>query len=161
MLALVCLACTRPAQGPLPGDSDNSYKPTERTPAAASPRAPWPDYAAARSWPAISGAPFVSRGHPPAGSVEVHVSPESQAAYVGLVPDTVFAEGALLTELSAHPGSGPSYAMRKMAGKWAFFELDSAGALVASGQLALCAGCHAEAPGDGVFGLPRDPPAPH
>ena len=155
-------ACTRPAQGPLPGDSEASFKPSERTlPIAKAPALPpWPEYATARSWPALDAAPFVSRGHPPAGSVEVHVSPESRAAYLGLVRDTLFPDGTLLTELAARAGAGPSYAMRKSSGKWRFFQLDPEGAVLASGQLALCVGCHAEAPADGVFGLPSDPSAP-
>jgi hypothetical protein len=46
--------------------------------------------------------------------------------------------------------------MRKAGGSWAYFELDAQGGVVSSGALTLCAGCHAEAPADGVFGLPRE-----
>jgi len=156
-LTLLLVACTRPAQGPLPGDSDASYKPSASAPQTEpSRKTPWADYAAARSSPAVTRSPFTSAGHPLAGSVEVHVSSESRDAYLGLVPDTVFPDGALLAELCAKPGSGPSYAMRKTGGSWAFYMLDEQGALVASGQLPFCAGCHQQAPADGVFGLPRD-----
>jgi len=156
-LALLFAACARPAQGPLPGDSDASYKPTVRA-ARIPPRVEkaWSEYEAVRAWSAASPAPFVSAGHPLAGAVEVHVSPESRAAYLGLVPDTVLPEGTLLAELPAHAGSGPGYAMRKTREAWIFFELDAQGALLASGPLPLCIGCHAQAPADGVFGLPRE-----
>jgi hypothetical protein len=46
--------------------------------------------------------------------------------------------------------------MRKAGGSWSFFELDAHGGVLASGPLSLCAGCHAQAPADYVFGLPRE-----
>ena len=87
--------------------------------------------------------------------MDVRVSPESRATYSALVADSVFPEGSVLTELS-HAGDGRGYGMRKAAGNWSFFELDANGGVTASGALALCAGCHAQAPADGAFGLPRE-----
>jgi hypothetical protein len=80
----------------------------------------------------------------------------ARANYAALVADTVFPDGSLLAELS-HNAAGNSYVMRKNAGVWSYFELDPQGLVLASGALALCAGCHAQAPADSVFGLARTP----
>ena len=122
----------------------------------AAPAAPtWDAYAQVSQWPALNEAPFTSRGHQPEQAVDIRVSPESRPTYIALVTDSVFSDGAVLAEL-AHAGEGRGYAMRKAAGSWAYFELDAHGGVLASGALPLCAGCHAQAPADGVFGLPRD-----
>lgn len=113
-------------------------------------------YAEVQHWPAVSAAPFTSRGHQPEQSVEVRVNELAHASYTALVTDTVFPEGSLLVELPSGPGHG--YAMRKASGVWSYFELDAKGGLLASGTpLALCDGCHAQAPADHVFGPPRAP----
>jgi hypothetical protein len=59
----------------------------------------------------------------------------------------------------AHPSAngGFGYAMRKAGTEWTFVRLSAQGGVLESGALALCAGCHAQAPADHVFGLPRDP----
>ena len=84
----------------------------------------------------------------------MRVNDLARPAYTALVTDTVFPDGSVLAEL-AHGTSGQGYVMRKSAGTWSYFELDSRGALLASGALPLCSGCHAQAPADCVFGLPR------
>lgn len=87
---------------------------------------------------------------------DVRVNDAASSSYRALVTDTVFPDGAVLVEL-ARTGTGHGYAMRKMSGNWSYFELDAQGAVLASGSLTLCAGCHAQAPADHVFGLPRAP----
>jgi hypothetical protein len=98
----------------------------------------------------------MSRGHLPEQQVDVRVSDVARANYVALVSDTVFPDGSLLAQLS-HSASGHGYVMRKSAGVWSYFELDPRGTVLASGVLTLCAGCHAQAHSDHVFGLPRTP----
>src|SRR4051812_7652283 len=110
-------------------------------------------YAEVQHWPAANAAPFTSRGHQPEQSVEVRVNDAARTSYGALVTDTVFPEGSVLVELSQ--GGGHSYAMRKTRGVWSYFELDAKGRLLASGALTLCAGCHAQAPADRIFGPPR------
>jgi hypothetical protein len=148
------LACTHPVEGPLAGASDAPTKPAEieRPPAPAAPT--WDAYADVQSWPAVNAVPFTARGHQPEQQVDVRVSPESRVTYSTLVVDSVFSDGCVLAELS-HSGDGRGYGMRKAGGSWSFFELDARGGVLASGPLRLCAGCHAQAPADCVFGLPR------
>lgn len=85
----------------------------------------------------------------------MRVSPECRPLYEALVSDSLFPDGSVLAELS-HGAAGPGYGMRKIGGSWRFFELNAEGGVISSGALSLCAGCHAQAPADGVFGLPRD-----
>ena len=120
------------------------------------PRGAWPGYDELLRLPAITSSPFTSHGHQPEQPVDVRVNEVARATYVALVTDAVFPDGSLLAELS-HGASGNGYVMRKSAGVWSYFELDSQGVLLASGTLPLCSGCHRQAPADGVFGLPRTP----
>jgi hypothetical protein len=150
----LCVACAPVAQGPLAGSSDAWKKASEPARAPAPPAPAWEVYANAKQWPTANAAPFISRGHQPELPVDVRVSPEIRATYTGLVVDSTFPEGSVLTELS-HADGGRGYAMRKERGNWRFYVLDANGGLLSSGALPLCAGCHAQAPSDGVFGLPR------
>jgi len=152
----VCASCAPAAQGPLAGSSDAWKKGSEPEPLPAPPASTWEVYAQAKQWPTANAAPFISRGHQPEQPVDVRVSPEIRATYSDLVVDSTFPDGSVLTELSRAPG-GRGYAMRKEGGNWQFFALDGNGGLLSSGALSLCAGCHAQAPSDGVFGLPRVP----
>jgi len=86
--------------------------------------------------------------------VEVRANEVARAHYTALVTDTVFPNGSVLAQLP-RSGTGNGYVMRKDAGQWSYFELDSRGALVGEGAVAWCAGCHVRAPSDHVFGLPR------
>ncbi len=82
----------------------------------------------------------------------------ARPAYAALVADSVFPDGSLLLEQPHSSANGGfSYAMRKQGARWSFIQLDANGGVLASGALALCAGCHAQAPADQVFGLPREP----
>jgi hypothetical protein len=146
--------CTRPPDGPLAGASDAWAKPSESARPALRPTPTWDAYASVREWPAANAAPFISRGHEPGQAVDVKVNPEARVIYSALVAGSVLPEGSILAELS-RSGDGRGYAMRKAGGSWSFFELDAAGGVISSGALALCSGCHLQAPADGVFGLPR------
>jgi len=152
-------ACAPAARSPLAGASD-AWKKSADTKQTSAPAAPaWESYAEVKQWPALNAAPFISHGHQPEQSVDVHVNPESRELYQALVPDSVFPDGSVLAELPRGP-DGRGYGMRKVDGAWRFFELNGDGGLISSGALSLCAGCHAQAPADGVFGLPR-PAEPH
>jgi len=104
----------------------------------------------------VTSAPFTTRGHLPAASVDVRANDTARAHYISLVADTVFPDGAMLAELSRNAADN-GYVMRKDAGVWSYFELDAGGTVLASGALPLCVGCHAQAPSDHIFGLPRGP----
>jgi hypothetical protein len=156
------IGCAEAAHGPLAGASDAWASAPDPT-SSAMPHARAPD--SARQWqgydevlrlPAVTPAPFTSRGHQPEQQVDVRVNDLARESYVGLVTDTLFPDGSLLAELS-HTGSGHGYVMRKTAGVWSYLELDPQGTLLADGILPLCVGCHGQAPSDSVFGLPRTP----
>ncbi|MEP7049971.1 MAG: hypothetical protein ABJB12_06440 [Pseudomonadota bacterium] len=153
-----CLtACTPAERGPFAGASDSSQTASRVVPAAAAPPpTPWAPYAEAQTWPLANGTPFTSRGHQPEQQVDVRANEVARQSYAALVTDSVFPEGSVLLE-QAHSasGGGLGYAMRKSSGRWSFIQLDARGGVLASGALALCAGCHAQAPADHVFGLPR------
>jgi hypothetical protein len=157
------VACAETTHGPLAGASDawaSAPEPTSSSAssarAASAPPSVWEGYREVLRWPPVTAAPFTSRGHQPEQQVDVRVNEIARAAYIGLVTDTVFPDGSLLAELS-HGASGHGYLMRKSAGTWRYFELDAQGVVLASGALVLCAGCHAQAPSDSVFGVPRSP----
>lgn len=152
-------ACGEAAHGPLAGASDawaSAPEPTSASTARTSqaPAEAWDGYADVLRLPLVTPAPFTSRGHLPAQSVDVRANEAARAPYAALVSDTVFPDGSQLAELSNN-ASGSGYLMRKNAGVWSYFELDPRGTLLASGPLPLCAGCHAQAASDHVFGLPR------
>jgi len=151
----VCAACAPAAQGPLAGASDAWAKPAAARTAPPKPAQTWDAYAAALEWPALNGAPFIAHGHQPEQAVDVRVSADCRNAYRALVTDTVFPDGCVLAEL-AKSADGPGYGMRKLNGSWTYFQLGARGGVLAEGALSLCAGCHAQAPADDVFGLPRE-----
>ena len=152
--------CAQTAQGPLAGASDawrRAPEPTSSSSASAPPAATaWEGYAELLRLPTVTSGPFASRGHQPEQQVDVRANDSARASYGALVTDSVFPDGSLLAELS-HNASGNGYVMRKRAGVWSYLELDPQGVVLASGALLLCAGCHAQAPSDRVFGMPRTP----
>ena len=157
LLVVSCGACTAPARGPLAGASDSWKNGPEPAPTVPPARAVavWDSYGEALHWPAANTAPFTSRGHQPEQLVDVRANDAARAAYGALVTDSVFPDGSVLAELPrASAGSALGYAMRKEAGQWSYFQLDSRGGVLASGALPLCTGCHAQAPADRVFGPP-------
>ncbi|HEY2407526.1 MAG TPA: hypothetical protein VGI10_16070 [Polyangiaceae bacterium] len=120
----------------------------------------WSGYAELAAWPALNALPFASKGHPPGLDVDVFVSASSSGAYQTLVTDSVLLRGTIIAELS-HDHAAPSargYVMQKGSDDlWSYAELDGRGMVLAEGALAACEGCHALAPSDHVFGLPRAP----
>jgi hypothetical protein len=160
VVAALCVAsaCASAPRGPLAGASDAwSNAPEPSAPAIAT-SSVWERYADAQHWPAANHAPFAARGHQPEQLVDVRANDIARSAYETLVTDTVFPDGAELAELPhSQLGTGDGFAMHKNAGTWRYFQLDGSGRVLASGALALCEGCHAQAPADHVFGLPRAP----
>lgn len=154
------MACAESVQGPLAGASDAWANPIAPQPTSSPSAKPaqlaWEGYAELLRLPTVTAEPFTTRGHLPPQSVEVRANDAARGLYPQLVPDSVFPEGALLAELS-HDATGNGFVMRKQAGNWSYFELDSRGALQESGGSAWCAGCHVQAPSDHVFGPPRAP----
>gem|GEM_PF-1420570 len=151
------VACAETVQGPLAGASDAWASAPEPTlaPTPTQPRPEWEGYRDVLRMPVVTPTPITSRGHLPEQSVEVRANEVARTRYGSLVTDTVFPDGSVLAELSRSGGNG--YVMRKTGGAWNYFELDSRGQTLAGGAPALCAGCHAQAQSDGVFGLPRTP----
>jgi hypothetical protein len=150
-------------QGPLAGASDAWASAPEPTSSAASPpRAPrptrgaWDGYGEVSRLATVSPTPFTSRGHLPEQQVDIRVNDVARANYLATVTDSVFPDGSLVAELS-RSANGKGYVMRKSAGVWSYFELGPQGVLLEGGTRAFCAGCHAQAPSDHVFGLPRPP----
>lgn len=161
-ISLLSLGCAESAQsGPFAGASDAWEQETrhEPRPSADAPTVPGSAsqdlYTAMQHWPAANAAPFVSQGHEPEQLVDVRVNDLARPLYAVLVADTRFPDGAALAELP-RDGRGPTYLMRKSAGTWSYSQLDPRGRVLAQGAaLPWCARCHAQAPGDQVFGLPR------
>jgi len=151
----VCAACAPPAQGPLAGASDAWAKPAAARTTPPKPPQTWDAYASALEWPALNPAPFIAHGHQPEQAVDVRVSADCRGTYRTLVTDTVFPDGCVLAQL-ATSADGPGYGMRKLNGSWTYFQLGARGGVLAAGALPSCAGCHAQAPADHVFGLPRE-----
>jgi hypothetical protein len=124
------------------------------------PRAPWPDFAAARAWPEAAPA-SVALAHRRDGTlIHVRVEPASLAAYHDLSVQTPMPDGARVIAWHESP-SGTllgGYLLEKRSGTWAGQELDATGAVV-PGDRARCVRCHDMAPADHLFG-PRSVPQP-
>ena len=159
---LAVLGCAPPPQGPLPGASDAWRENTPPTKTPAPPPRTWARFDEVRSWPPLDAQPFQTQGHQPTLDVDVAVSETARATYTSLVTDSVLPDGALLAEL-AHDLRQPTsraWLMTKQKGEWSYLELDGQGHVLDEGRLARCEGCHALAPADHVFGLPRTPAGP-
>jgi hypothetical protein len=112
-----------------------------------------------RDWPASTDAWFAAQGHY-GGTSEalVRVSPNAYEQYQQHTLGSELKPGSTLIMLHRSQATGkhgPVHAMRKQQDGWDFLLLESNGAVVAQGQLASCARCHAEAASDFVFGPPR------
>lgn len=110
-----------------------------------------------RSWAPL-GEPFPSRDHALGRYVaSLYVSPEAREAYRTLTSSTVLPRGAILAERLDEPGSGRPvafYAMQKAEdGRWRYLVVGPSGELQ-PGSTELCQRCHAEAPGDELYGVP-------
>jgi hypothetical protein len=120
----------------------------------APPRAPWPEFAAARTWPEASP-PSVALGHRRDGTlVHVRVEPSALAAYRELSAASAMPDGARV--VAWHEAAGGAllggYVLEKRAGAWSALELDGTGSVVPSDH-ASCLRCHDMAPTDHLFGV--------
>lgn len=120
----------------------------------ASPRLPWPDFAAARGW--SEAAPAVTAlGHRRDGTrIRVRVEPKGLQAYRALATDSPMPEGARVAAFHESP-SGELvgvYVLEKRAGVWTATELDAHGSQLPNDGSA-CLRCHDLAPTDHLFGL--------
>jgi hypothetical protein len=115
---------------------------------------------AALGWPALTAAPFPSRGHGIAlYAVEIRVPAPLADVYRQSSRGSSFPEGfqVVARHTALESGApGPLYWMRKgTGGAWAFEVLLPDGRVDPAADPALCERCHAEAPNDFVFGLPH------
>lgn len=80
---------------------------------------------------------------------------EAAAGYTDLVPHRELPVGALVAQSHHPPGSDAVvswYVMEKLEGSWRFLVLDPERRVAATQDLEPCRRCHAEAPGDHLFG---------
>jgi hypothetical protein len=124
----------------------------------AAPRPAWPDFAAARNWPAAAPA-TPARAHFRDGTlVQVRVEPPGLDAYRQLAVESPMPESARVVAWhETHAGQlRGGYLLEKRQGVWSAHEIDAAGALVAGDRIA-CLRCHEMAPTDHLFGVPHAP----
>jgi hypothetical protein len=122
------------------------------------PPSPWPRFAEINELPTVSAEPFPVQGHPdtPPFAI-VRVTHAARQAYSRLVTDTVLPDGSVVAMI--HQGGagtvlGPVYVMEKVEGSWRYLALASDGVPIPFDEGG-CAGCHAIAPADHLFGPPR------
>lgn len=114
---------------------------------------------------AAAGDSFPNQGHAGAGaSAWVKVSPAALHTYQGWVQDSTLPMGTLLAMFHAAGTSRATasiYVMEKTPSGWRYGVVGADGRTLAAGNgvsvpsPAACAGCHAAAPADSVFGPPR------
>lgn len=121
-------------------------------------QAPWARYAEVNGWPPVSTDPFVVQGHTDTSPYAVvRVSPESNETYASLVADTVIPVGTVaVMKHQSRDGKVPGhvYVMEKGEAGWSYLALSPDGVPLAIDRRP-CAGCHANAVGDSLFGPPR------
>jgi hypothetical protein len=127
------------------------------------PKVPWREFDEAKKFPEAR-APFTSLGHGALNySIDVRVDPAHLEAYRTLSPGGALSPGAIViaTHQSQRVVDATSvYVMMKHApSTWEFLVLDADGVVDTDGDRSLCERCHAEAPADHLFGLPRFPSA--
>ena len=154
-LGLVSMAC-RPARAPEPPPA-----PRRSASDASPPKVFWKEFQSSLAWPTSSENWFLSKGHY-GGTSEalVRVSPAALKAYRELTLGAKLEAGTTLVMLHRSRATGkpgPVHVMQRREDGWEFLLLGPDGAIEQQGELPLCAGCHADAPADSVFG---PPPAP-
>lgn len=138
--------------------------PERSTPAPPpAPRPTWPDFEAARTWPAAAPA-TPARAHFRDGTlIHVRVEPPGLDAYHKLASESPMPADARVVawhETRAGQLRG-GYLLEKRQGVWSAHEIDAAGALVAGDRdRAACLRCHEMAPTDHLFGTPQPAMAP-
>ena len=110
------------------------------------------------SWTPITPRPFVSQHLGEPHLAELRVSPEAQAAYLALVPESSFGAGTVIVESLRNEKTGapgPVLALERTESEWRYWRLGPAGNLEQADASAACVRCHAAAPATPLFGLPR------
>jgi hypothetical protein len=116
----------------------------------------WEHFAEASTWPKVIERAS-ARGHATGEySVDVRVAPAFCDEYRRLTAGQTLPVGTIIAAFHRNRVTGDAasiYAMSKRgSGSWDYVVAEPNGAIVARGDLPLCARCHAEAPADSVFG---------
>jgi hypothetical protein len=114
------------------------------------------------TWPKVTERPFPSQHLGERHFAELRVSPEAQATYAALVPDSSFSPGSLIVETSIDAKTsarGPVLALERTESDWRYWLLDARG-VPQQADTAACAACHAAAPSAPLFGAPRPAAVP-
>jgi len=119
----------------------------------------WERLGEARSWP-LAAPPFLASGHGGGQyTMEVRVSASAVEDYRLLTAGKQWTPGTSVAafHLRRQDGAAASiYAMTKLPeGRWEYLVAAPDGTIEARGALPLCARCHADAPADSLFGVPR------
>lgn len=162
---LACAAIAGCAHGSdlgTPGVSDAPVEAPRRPPTTElAPREPWALAGDAVSFAAVDERELPSGHNAPYWSGVVRVSPALEPLYASMGPASAIPRGAVAVEAhrSTDGAKGPRYAMVKReagfdppGGDWEYLVVDDEGRIASRGALPLCARCHAEAPGDHLFG---------
>jgi hypothetical protein len=154
--ALACAGAPAEPVGITPYEA--TAKHSAAAPSASASTRMWPDFAAARSWSRANAKTFVSGGHLFGRYVaDIRANETAKDPYAALAPGAKLPVGAKLALfLSGENGTpGPTFAMEKESGGWAYVEADARGGLVRRGRLSPCVECHAHvADQDELFGVP-------
>jgi hypothetical protein len=126
--------------------------------AAPAPREHWARLAEVKAWPPAADS-FRTQGHlVDADRVVVRVSPEARDAYLTLVTDSRVPDGTVVAafhqQSALQAPLGPIYVMVKSRDAWSYLVLDATGGIIEKEPKG-CAGCHAAAVADHLFGPPR------
>jgi hypothetical protein len=153
LLALSVVSCHAREPGTPVGVSTATPE-LEHAPPPPPPRAPWVDFAAARSWPEAAP-PRRALSHRRDGTlIHVRVEPGALEAYRALASESPMPDGARV--VAWHESGGGEllggYLLEKQGGAWRGSEIDARGALLGSDS-DRCLRCHAMAPSDHLFGL--------
>jgi hypothetical protein len=163
LAACVALAaCAHGGDLGTPGVSDAPVEAPRRPPTTeVAPREPWALSGDAQSFAAIDDRELPSGHNAPYWSGVVRVSPALEPLYAAMGPSALVPPGAVAVEThrSTDGSVSPRYVMVKReagfdvpGGDWEYLVVDAEGRIAARGALPLCARCHAEAPGDHLFG---------
>lgn len=115
------------------------------------------------TWPKVTERPFPSQHLAERHDAELRVSPDAQASYAALVPDSSFPTGSLIVETlfdAKSKAPGPILALERTEGDWRYWVLDAQGVPQPNEAAGACAACHAAAPSAPLFGAPRPTSAP-
>lgn len=146
------LACSAAPTAPLAPASSQRATPARPAPQPVR----WAHWAQLSHWQRLPAEPFPSAGHPGAGLAQAHLPPEWAQAYRQLSVGRPLPPGALVALSLRATADGPPerwLAMERGGAGWRYLQLDREG-FITSRDDERCRRCHAEAPTDGLFGLP-------